>query len=386
MPGLAPPLTTERDLLLAYVAQQRQGVRNAAHGLTDEQARRAPLAGSLSIGGLIKHLADVERSWTDTVLQRDSSSGDDRQSSLRATTSVSGPTRRSPMCSPGTRRSPVRPTRSSPRSPIWTRRCPCPEGVPGSRPTSRHGRCDGSCSTWSRRRLGTPATPTSSERRSTALRCTSSWRRSKVGPTPTGSRRGSQRRSRRRDHVCTDVHRDGDETAARIKPPGGSGMTPTDDGVMPAQLGERRDRAYRRGVRVTGVSAGRHGPTVGVKASLIDDDTDYVDPALAWVEPGQWWSRPTGRRNAAPTLRVVSGTASRARLRVVTTSRLSAPPGNASGRTSSQERERGHSVSVPRDARAAPRGCRSQPIAPRDTSVSYLCRDVSPGPRGSRPS
>jgi len=81
MPGLAPPLITERDLLLAYVTQQRQGVRNAAHGLTDEQAGQTPLAGSLSIGGLIKHLADVERSWTDTILQRDSSPGDDRQSS-----------------------------------------------------------------------------------------------------------------------------------------------------------------------------------------------------------------------------------------------------------------------------------------------------------------
>jgi uncharacterized damage-inducible protein DinB len=81
MPGLAPPLINERDLLLAYVAQQRQGVRNAAHGLTDEQARQTPLASSLSIGGLIKHLADMERSWIDKVLQRDSTPGEDRQSS-----------------------------------------------------------------------------------------------------------------------------------------------------------------------------------------------------------------------------------------------------------------------------------------------------------------
>ncbi len=78
MPGLAPPLADEREILLAYLAQQRQGVRNAAYGLTDAQARRTPLASSLSVGGLIKHLAHVERGWIDVVLQRASSSGDGR--------------------------------------------------------------------------------------------------------------------------------------------------------------------------------------------------------------------------------------------------------------------------------------------------------------------
>jgi uncharacterized damage-inducible protein DinB len=77
MPGLAPSLTDEREILLAYLAQQRQGVRNAAYGLTDDQARRTPLASSLSVGGLIKHLADAERGWIDVVLQRAASSGDD---------------------------------------------------------------------------------------------------------------------------------------------------------------------------------------------------------------------------------------------------------------------------------------------------------------------
>ena len=82
MPGLAPPLSNERDLLLAYLAQQRQGIRNAAHGITDDQARQTPVAtSSLSIGGLIKHLADVERWWIDMVLRSDSASGEDRQSS-----------------------------------------------------------------------------------------------------------------------------------------------------------------------------------------------------------------------------------------------------------------------------------------------------------------
>ena len=81
MPGLAPPLTDERALLLSYVAHQRQGVRYAAYGLTDEQARLAPLASSLSIGGLLKHLADMERGWIDMVLQRRPGSREERQAS-----------------------------------------------------------------------------------------------------------------------------------------------------------------------------------------------------------------------------------------------------------------------------------------------------------------
>ena len=72
MPGQAPPLTDERELLLAYVDQQRDGIRFAAYGLTDDQARLAPTAGTLSIGGLVKHVTAMEQSWMDTVLQRSS--------------------------------------------------------------------------------------------------------------------------------------------------------------------------------------------------------------------------------------------------------------------------------------------------------------------------
>jgi hypothetical protein len=42
MPGQPPPLTDERDQLLAYIVQQRDGIRNAAYGLTDDQARVTP--------------------------------------------------------------------------------------------------------------------------------------------------------------------------------------------------------------------------------------------------------------------------------------------------------------------------------------------------------
>lgn len=70
MPGQAPPLADERELLLAFIQQQRDGIRNAAYGLTDDQARMTPCAGALIVGGLVKHAMDMERGWIDMVLQR----------------------------------------------------------------------------------------------------------------------------------------------------------------------------------------------------------------------------------------------------------------------------------------------------------------------------
>jgi len=70
MPGTVPPVADERSGLLAYLAQQRDAIRIAAYGLTDEQARAVPTASSLSIGGLVKHVAATERAWMDDVLQR----------------------------------------------------------------------------------------------------------------------------------------------------------------------------------------------------------------------------------------------------------------------------------------------------------------------------
>jgi uncharacterized damage-inducible protein DinB len=70
MPGQVPPVADEREGLLAYLAQQRTVIRIAAYGLTDEQARLAPTAGPLSVGGLVKHVATTERGWIDIVMQR----------------------------------------------------------------------------------------------------------------------------------------------------------------------------------------------------------------------------------------------------------------------------------------------------------------------------
>jgi uncharacterized damage-inducible protein DinB len=74
MPAHVPPVGDERDALLAFLAQQRLAVRTAAHGLTDAEAEATPSASSLSVGGIVKHLAQVERNWAGLILQ---SSGSD---------------------------------------------------------------------------------------------------------------------------------------------------------------------------------------------------------------------------------------------------------------------------------------------------------------------
>ena len=75
MPGLVPPINDERDGLLGYLAQQRDAFRIVAYGLTDEQARATPTVSQLSVGGLIKHVASMERGWIDTMLGRNGAGG-----------------------------------------------------------------------------------------------------------------------------------------------------------------------------------------------------------------------------------------------------------------------------------------------------------------------
>lgn len=71
MPGMPAVHPDEAENLLAYLRQQRDGLRYAAYGLTDEQARAAPTASTLSVGGLVKHCTFVEGSWRDVLLQRE---------------------------------------------------------------------------------------------------------------------------------------------------------------------------------------------------------------------------------------------------------------------------------------------------------------------------
>src|SRR4051794_21665566 len=67
MPGLTPPTGDERDSLLTFLAQQRYVLRVAAHGLSDAQAGMASSVSPLTVGGLIKHVAQTEKGWVDLV-------------------------------------------------------------------------------------------------------------------------------------------------------------------------------------------------------------------------------------------------------------------------------------------------------------------------------
>ena len=75
MPMNAPLVENERDGLLTFLEHQRAAVRNATYGLSDDQARLTPTASSLSLGGLVKHLADAERGWTDHMAGTPSGGG-----------------------------------------------------------------------------------------------------------------------------------------------------------------------------------------------------------------------------------------------------------------------------------------------------------------------
>jgi uncharacterized damage-inducible protein DinB len=70
MPGNAPPVATEREALIAYLVQQRDGLKYAAFGLSEDQLRLKPTRSALSVGGLIKHGIRTERSWVQTMLGR----------------------------------------------------------------------------------------------------------------------------------------------------------------------------------------------------------------------------------------------------------------------------------------------------------------------------
>lgn len=72
MPLNVPPVSGESESLLAFLAQQRAAARNAAYGLTEDQARMATTGSALSVGGLIKHLAAAESGWIDRLEQCDS--------------------------------------------------------------------------------------------------------------------------------------------------------------------------------------------------------------------------------------------------------------------------------------------------------------------------
>jgi uncharacterized damage-inducible protein DinB len=72
----ATELDAERSDLLAMLATHRQFLRHTTRDLTDEQARARTTVSELTLGGLIKHVTDVERGWTQFIVDGPSALGD----------------------------------------------------------------------------------------------------------------------------------------------------------------------------------------------------------------------------------------------------------------------------------------------------------------------
>lgn len=67
MPMHAPLAHDERGALLAFLEHQREALRYATYGLSEDRARVTSTPSSLSLGGLVKHVADAERSWSGRI-------------------------------------------------------------------------------------------------------------------------------------------------------------------------------------------------------------------------------------------------------------------------------------------------------------------------------
>ncbi|WND36896.1 DinB family protein [Streptomyces sp. BB1-1-1] len=76
-PAEAPAVTGERADLLEMLAHQRHFLRFTTRDLTDEQAGLRTTASELCLGGLIKHVSSVERSWANFIVDGPSAMGGD---------------------------------------------------------------------------------------------------------------------------------------------------------------------------------------------------------------------------------------------------------------------------------------------------------------------
>jgi Protein of unknown function (DUF664) len=57
----------EREELISTLAHHRSFLRQTVAGISDEDAGRRTTISELCLGGLIKHVASVERGWTDFI-------------------------------------------------------------------------------------------------------------------------------------------------------------------------------------------------------------------------------------------------------------------------------------------------------------------------------
>ncbi|MDX6248054.1 MAG: hypothetical protein QOF10_1414 [Kribbellaceae bacterium] len=58
-------VTGERADILDFLTKHRYFLRHTAEGLGDEQANTRSTVSALTVGGLIKHVTEVERMWAD---------------------------------------------------------------------------------------------------------------------------------------------------------------------------------------------------------------------------------------------------------------------------------------------------------------------------------
>lgn len=61
-------LTGERATIHETLAKHRMLLRFTVAELSDADARRRPTASALTLAGIVKHVADVERGWVDFIL------------------------------------------------------------------------------------------------------------------------------------------------------------------------------------------------------------------------------------------------------------------------------------------------------------------------------
>ncbi|WP_067703907.1 DinB family protein [Nocardia jejuensis] len=64
----------EREELIKILASQREIFRITMRGLGDEQARQRTTASELTLGGLLHHVINTERHWTQIIVDRDPNS------------------------------------------------------------------------------------------------------------------------------------------------------------------------------------------------------------------------------------------------------------------------------------------------------------------------
>ncbi|MGY0489578.1 DinB family protein [Streptomyces sp. WG-D5] len=64
-----PAVTGERADILESLAKQRHFLTFPTRDLTDDQARQRTTASELCLGGLVKHVTDVERGWAAFILE-----------------------------------------------------------------------------------------------------------------------------------------------------------------------------------------------------------------------------------------------------------------------------------------------------------------------------